>query len=81
MIQMGIRYYFDWGDSTNSGWTDYKTSGTRVYKSHSYKNKGTYKIRLIVEDIDKMKSEATKTIKVGKEGISLKTQNHIQGSI
>ena len=59
-----IRYYFDWGDNTNSDWTDYKASGTNVCKSHTYTSKGTYTIRVIVEDIDKMQSEATYTISI-----------------
>ncbi len=59
-----IRYYFDWGDGSNSGWTDYKTSGIRVYSFHTYSNKGTYTMRLIVEDIDKMQSEAIKTVTI-----------------
>lgn len=57
-----IKYYFNWGDGYNSGWTDYKTSGTYIYESHTYSNKGTYTISVIVEDIDKMQSEATYTI-------------------
>lgn len=59
-----IKYYIDWGDGSNSGWTCYKTSGTGVYKSHVYSKKGTYEIRVIVEDIDKMQSEAIKTVKI-----------------
>jgi outer membrane protein assembly factor BamB len=32
-----ISYFFDWGDETNSGWTEYVPSGTPISKSHSWK--------------------------------------------
>ncbi len=61
-----IRYFFDWGDGTNSGWTDYLPSGSNVYKSHIYEKKGTYELKVIVEDIDRMKSCCVKEIYITK---------------
>ncbi len=61
-----IKYFFDWGDGSNSGWTDYVSSGTNVYKTHTYSNKGNYEIKVIVEDIDKMQSQALYTLTVKK---------------
>ena len=67
-----IRYYFDWGDGSNSEWTEYKPSGTKVYEHHSYVKKGTYRITIKVEDIDKMQSESIKTITIkGDKDISI----------
>ena len=60
-----VRMKIDWGDGTSSPWTDYVESGTKIYKSHSYQNKGNYEIKVKVEDIDKMTSESMKSIKIG----------------
>lgn len=62
-----IKYYFDWGDGSNSGWTDYVNSGTNVYNSHIYSEIGVYKVRVTVEDIDKMQSEAIYTININEK--------------
>jgi len=59
-----IRYYFDWGDGSNSDWTEYLNSGSKVYKSHTYTNKGAYKVKVKVEDIDNMQSEALYTVTI-----------------
>jgi len=59
-----IKYFIDWGDGTSMDWTDYKTSGSKVVVSHTYSKKGTYKIKAIVEDIDKMQSETEKIINI-----------------
>ena len=59
-----IRYCFEWGDGTNTKWTNFKTSGTKISETHTYKKKGIYKIKVIVEDIDKMSSETIKTIEI-----------------
>ena len=60
-----IRYLFDWGDGTNSGWTNYKTSGSKVCKTKKYTSEGTYDIKVYSQDIDKMQSESTYTVIVG----------------
>lgn len=52
-----VKYYFDWGDSTNSGWTSYQASGLPKTLSHSYSRIGDYQISVQVQDIDSMESE------------------------
>jgi len=46
-----ISYYFDWGDDTNSGWTEFVSSGTPMSKSHSWILPGSYAVRVGVKDI------------------------------
>ncbi|KYK29630.1 hypothetical protein AYK20_05150 [Thermoplasmatales archaeon SG8-52-1] len=52
-----ISYYFNWGDSSNSGWTDYVPSGTIVNLSHSWEKSGTYTIKVKAKDDYDMESE------------------------
>ncbi|KYK25359.1 hypothetical protein AYK24_04855 [Thermoplasmatales archaeon SG8-52-4] len=52
-----ISYYFNWGDSSNSGWTDYVPSGTIVNLSHSWEKSGTFTIRVKAKDDYGMDSE------------------------
>ncbi len=72
--QDNIRYCINWGDGTNPEWTNYKDSGTEITKSHIYSKKGTYKIKVIVEDIDLMRSEAIKTLNINSENNKMKNQ-------
>ncbi len=46
-----ISYYFDWGDDTNTGWSEYVSSGTPISRSHSWLLHGTYAVRVGVKDI------------------------------
>jgi hypothetical protein len=46
-----IKYYIDWGDGNNSGWTDYYTSGEEVTISHTWDKKGTFIIEAKAKDI------------------------------
>jgi len=64
-----IRYIFDWGDGTDSGWTEYLPSGSTFYKSHVYHREGQYSMKVIVEDTDKMKSSSVKDIKISSSRI------------
>ena len=41
-----ISYFFDWDDGTNSGWTDFVSSGTSVSRLHGWWEKGTYTVRV-----------------------------------
>ena len=59
-----LRYYFDWGDETSSGWTEYLTSGSIVYKTHVYDRKGHYTLKVIVEDIDRMEVSSIKELRI-----------------
>jgi outer membrane protein assembly factor BamB len=52
-----ISYYFNWGDGTNSGWTDFVPSGTIVNLSHSWEKSGSYTIKVKAKDIYGMESE------------------------
>jgi len=52
-----IKYYIDWGDNTNSGWTDYYASGEEVTISHIWDNKGTFIIKAKAKDIYDAESE------------------------
>jgi hypothetical protein len=46
-----IRYGWDWnGDNIVDEWTDYWSSGTRVWKSHTWYSAGTYNIKVKAED-------------------------------
>jgi hypothetical protein len=45
-----ISYYVDWGDDTNSGWTEYVPSGTTVTLNHTWTKMGAYNIRAKAKD-------------------------------
>jgi len=46
-----ISYYVDWGDDTNSGWTDFVASETEITLTHTWDEEGTYTIRAKAKDI------------------------------
>jgi outer membrane protein assembly factor BamB len=52
-----ISYYFDWGDGTNSDWTEYISSGIPVSRSHSWDWWGTYTIKVKAKDIYNMEGD------------------------
>ncbi len=45
-----ISYLFDWGDGTNSGWTEYVPTNTQVSRTHSWKKVGTYIMKVKAKD-------------------------------
>jgi len=45
-----ISYFVDWGDDTNTGWTDYVSSGTMVTLDHTWE-KGDYTITCKSRDL------------------------------
>jgi CubicO group peptidase (beta-lactamase class C family) len=45
-----VSYLFDWGDKTNSGWTEYVPSGTEITVSHIYSRKGSFSVRVKAKD-------------------------------
>lgn len=45
-----ISYYVDWGDETNSGWTDYVPSGTDEFLTHIWEEEGDYIIQCKIRD-------------------------------
>ena len=46
-----ISYFVDWGDDTNSGWTDFVPSGTMETLSHTWDEQGDYTIGCKVRDL------------------------------
>ena len=52
-----ISYYVDWGDETNSGWTDFVTSGTEETLAHTWIEEGDYTIQCKVKDLFNNESE------------------------
>ncbi len=54
-----LRYNFDWGDETNTGWTTPSVeSGDSVSKSHSWNSTGNYKVKVKAQDaVDQEESE------------------------
>jgi len=45
-----IRYRFDWGDGTVSGWSEYMPSNLPVSMTHSWTHSSTYKIKVVAQD-------------------------------
>ena len=59
-----ISYFVDWGDDTNSGWTEYVPSGTTVTLNHSW-DKGDYTITCKIRDLAHNESnEVTQDISI-----------------
>jgi hypothetical protein len=54
-----ISYLFDWGDGTNSGWTEFVPSETKVNQSHKWWWRGTYKVKVKAKDSYAAQSEWT----------------------
>ena len=52
-----LSYLFNWGDGSNSGWTEFMLSGTLVNKSHKWLWKGNYKVMVKVKDSYAAQSE------------------------
>jgi len=52
-----ISYFFDWGDGTNSDWTSFVQSGTEIYVSYTWKNIGTYEIKVKAKDVYELESD------------------------
>ena len=46
-----VQYNFDWKDGTTT-WTDWISSGTTAFASHSWNTSGTYSITVRAKDID-----------------------------
>jgi hypothetical protein len=59
-----ISYLFDWGDGTNSGWSEYYNSGERVEKIHYFLNRGYFSVRVKARDIFGMESEWSNETKI-----------------
>ena len=46
-----ISYLFDWGDGTDSGWTDPVPSGEAVTETHEWSDRGNYQIKVKARDV------------------------------
>jgi outer membrane protein assembly factor BamB len=46
-----IRFYIDWGDETNTGWTSERASGEKCYYEHAWSERNEYIIRCKVKDV------------------------------
>jgi len=51
-----IYYMFDWGDNTTSQWIGPFKSGETINASHTWKEEGTYKIRVKAKDANGLES-------------------------
>jgi hypothetical protein len=54
-----ISYYVNWGDNTNSGWTEDVNTGEDVTLSHTWKNVNTFTIKAKVRDTFGLESDET----------------------
>jgi hypothetical protein len=62
-----ISYYFDWDDVSLKDWTNYKSSGVPVYRTHGFFGLDTYTVKVIAMDEHGSLSEwATVEIRVPK---------------
>jgi len=71
-----VSLLFDWGDGTWSGWLGPYTSGEKVTARHTWKEKGTYNIRVKAKDVNGTQSEWSKTLV-----ISMPKSKEISGSL
>jgi len=46
-----LSYWFDWGDGSDSGWTEYISSGFEVNRSHLWEVDGSYDVRVKTRDV------------------------------
>ena len=59
-----MSYVFDWGDGTNSGWTEYVPSGTSINISHTWTKKGSFNIRAKAKDSHGTESRWSESLSV-----------------
>jgi len=45
-----VSYFFDWGDGSSSGWTEFVPSGVSVNSSHSWNKRGAYVVKVRAKD-------------------------------
>jgi len=62
--QDDLKYIFDWGDGTDSGWFGPVGSGETVSVNHSWDTKGTYTVRVKVKDVYGLESEWSDPLKI-----------------
>ena len=52
-----VRFKFDWGDGTTSGWTEFVGSGEQISVTHAWTEPGTYEVRVKAQDAGGLESE------------------------
>ena len=52
-----VSYFFDWGDGTTSGWTEFIYSGFTMSRSHTWQRRGNYTVRVKAKDIYGMQGD------------------------
>jgi hypothetical protein len=62
-----LAYYVDWGDGTNTGWSNYVNSGKTEKFTHTWTEEKTYTIKAKAKDTNGAESDwATQTISIAK---------------
>ena len=56
-----VAFKFDWGDDSESNWTDSVDSGASASASHSWVNDGTYEVKVKAKDINGAESGWSET--------------------
>ncbi len=46
-----VSYFVDWGDGTDSGWTEFVDSGTEITLTHTWAEDGDYVVKCKVKDL------------------------------
>ena len=65
-----LKYWFDWGDGTNSGWIGPYASDTQISKTNSWSTEGIFTVKVKVKDIHDAESdwsEPALTVNITKE--------------
>ena len=62
-----VSYYVDWGDGTNSGWTDFYQSGETVNLGHTWTEEGRYFITAMCMDMWGHTGWAEHLIRIGNQ--------------
>jgi len=63
-----VSYFFDWGDNTNSGWTNYAPSGNSITLSHIWYSKGIYNVIVKAKDENEIESDWSEPLSVSIKG-------------
>lgn len=59
-----IKYKFDWGDGTQSDWSDFIDSGIQISLSHSWSSSGTYNVKAQSKDENNAESSWSELLSV-----------------
>ena len=59
-----LSYFFDWGDSTASEWTEYFSSGTQVVSSHTWNKTGEFTVSVRAKDTKESLSNWSDSLKI-----------------